>query len=102
VSEIHAALDQMRDAVEDASSQANTRVRVAIGTRMMDGLRETLNQFAAEEDLNLIRRNADIEAMRLGLTVAILVALIGAAVLTYTLVAGTQRQVTALSRRQSD
>jgi two-component sensor histidine kinase/CHASE3 domain sensor protein len=102
VAEVYAAIEQMRESVTDLSSETNTQVRVAIGTRLMDELRETLNQFVAEEDLNLIQRNTAIESMRLGLTVAILVALVGAAVLTYTLIAGSQRQVTALSKRQSD
>jgi two-component sensor histidine kinase/CHASE3 domain sensor protein len=102
VAEINAALEQMRESVANVETDSDTRVRVAIGTRLMDELRETLNQFVAEEDLSLIQRNTSIESMRLGLTIAILVALVGAAVLTYTLVAGSQRQVTALSRRQSD
>jgi len=102
VAEIYASLDQMRRSIAAASNGADTRTDVVAGTRLMGELREALNQFAAEEDLSLIERSNAIEGMRVGLTVAILVALLGAAVLTYTLLAGSQRQVTALSRRQHD
>lgn len=72
-------------------------LRSDAGRALMDRLRSTLRAFIAEEDAKLVDRNAAVELSRQLLVAAILVALGGAAVLTYLMFTLTQRQVSLLS-----
>ena len=72
-------------------------LRSDAGRNLMDRLRSTLRDFIAAEDLRLVERNAAMELSRQLLVMAILVALAGAAILTYLLFTMTQRQLSILS-----
>lgn len=79
-------------------SEALSILRSDAGRALMDGIRQTLEAFVAEEDTQLLQRNALVDGSRLWLTAAILLALAGAAVLTYTFFTRTQQQVSSLAR----
>jgi two-component sensor histidine kinase/CHASE3 domain sensor protein len=81
--------------------QALAILRSDTGQAMMSGLRAIIRAFIAEEDERLVERNAQVELTRQLLVAAILVALGGAATLTYALFTRTQRQVTALARTRN-
>ena len=81
-------------------AEALAILRSDTGQAMMSGLRETIRAFIAEEDDRLVERNAQVELTRQLLVGAILVALGGAATLTYALFTRTQQQVTALARNR--
>jgi two-component sensor histidine kinase/CHASE3 domain sensor protein len=72
-------------------------LRSDAGRALMDRLRGALRGFIAEEDAKLVERNAAMELSRQMLVIAILVALGGAATLTYLLFTMTQRQMSILS-----
>jgi len=76
-------------------------LRSDTGQSLMATLRSAIRAFISEEDAKLIERNAQVETTRQLLVAAILAALAGAATLTYALFTRTQRQVTALARKQS-
>ena len=67
----------------------------------MDGIRQTLGAFIAEEDSKLIERNRAVDNSRLWLVATIIAALGGAAILTYALFTRTQRVVSSLARTSS-
>ena len=73
-------------------------LRSDAGQALMDQLRDTVQRFVAHEDARLVERNAAMERDRQLLVIAILVALAGAAILTYLLLTRTQRQVSSLAR----
>ena len=79
-------------------SEALSILRSDAGLTLMEDIRQTLRAFSAEEDARLIERNAAMDASRLLLTVTIVLALAGAAALTYSLFARTQRQYSSLAR----
>lgn len=72
-------------------------LRSDAGRALMDELRGTLRSFIAEEDAMLVQRNAAVELSRQLLVAAILVALGGAAILTYLVFTLTQRQMSILA-----
>jgi two-component sensor histidine kinase/CHASE3 domain sensor protein len=78
--------------------EALTILRSDAGRTLMERIRDTLQALIAEEDAKLIDRNARVDASRLWLTVTIIAALGGAAILTYVLMTRTQRQVSNLAR----
>ena len=86
---------------EDRADQAQALMQSGAGMRLMEEVREAIGLFMAEEDQRLLARNAEIQATRIGLTAAIIAALAGAAILAYMLLHRTERQVNALSARQS-
>ena len=85
----------------DRADEAQTLTESGMGNRLMDGVRETLEHFIAEENQNLLDRNSQIDQSRRWLVAAVLVALAGAAVLAFSLFHRTQQQVTALSRNRN-
>lgn len=76
-------------------------LRSDTGQALMSSLRATIRTFVAEEDARLIGRNAQVEFTRQLLVAAVLLALAGAATLTYALFTRTQQQVTALARTRN-
>ena len=109
VSSLAEAIEQKRAEMATTISLTNDgRLREALsifrsdaGRALMDRIRNTLEIVIAEEDAQLIERNSRVDDSRLGLTAAILLALAGAVVLTYTLFARTQQQVSTLARTSS-
>lgn len=91
----------IRLADEGRLSEALSILRSDAGHTLMEKIRRTLQAFAAEEDARLIERNGVVDASRLLLTLTIVLALAGAAILTYSLFSRTQRQVTDLARTRS-
>jgi two-component sensor histidine kinase/CHASE3 domain sensor protein len=83
-------------------NEALTILRSDAGWALMAGIRQTLAAFIAEEDERLAARNALVENSRLWLFATILLALGGAAILTYSLFSRTQRQVSSLARTSSE
>ena len=85
----------------DRAQDAQSLTETGMGNRLMDGLRQTLGRFIAEEDQNLLDRNRLIDQSRRWLVGAVLVALAGAVVLAFSLFHRTQQQVFALSANQN-
>lgn len=83
---------------EERGAQAQTLIGTGMGERLMDSLRDALEQFVGEENEKLLERNRDIDQSRRWLVGAIIAALAGAALLAYMLLSRTQRQVSALAR----
>jgi two-component sensor histidine kinase len=92
----------IRMAMEDRVGEALAMLRSNTGRSLMTGIRAALSDFVAHEDASLVERNADVASLRSWLIAMIVVALAGAGVLTYALLAQTQRAVQQLSRRASD
>lgn len=86
---------------EGRLSEALSILRSDAGWALMGDIRQILEDFVAEEDAQLLERNSRVDSSRLWLTAAILLALAGAAVLTYTFFARTQQQVSSLARTSS-
>lgn len=84
-------------AASDRLGEALVILRSDAGRALMDELRGTLRSFIAAEDAMLVERNAAVELSRQLLVAAILVALGGAATLTYLVFTLTQRQVSILA-----
>ena len=82
-------------------AQAMKILRSDAGEALMDGLRSAIRRFIGEEDSRLVVRNAQVELTRQLLVVAILLALAGAAILTYALFTRTQQQVAELARNRN-
>lgn len=82
--------------------EALTILRTDTGRTLMTSIRTALGTFIAEEDVNLLERNAKVDGSRLWLIATIIVALGGAAILTYTLLTTSQRQVLSLARTSSE
>jgi two-component sensor histidine kinase/CHASE3 domain sensor protein len=109
ISSLAEAIEQKRAEMATTISMANenrlrealTILRSGAGRTLMGRIRSTLEIFIAEEDSQLVERNFRVDSSRLGLTAAILLALAGAAVLTYTLFVRTQQQVSSLARTSS-
>ena len=85
-------------ASENRLNEALTILRSDTGKALMERIRTPLQAFVSEEDAKLIDRNALVDSSRLWLTVTIIVALGGAAILTYMLFTRTQRQVSHLAQ----
>jgi two-component sensor histidine kinase/CHASE3 domain sensor protein len=83
-------------------AEALTILRSDAGRALMDNIRQRLNAFIAEEDANLVERNAEVDSSRQWLVGMIIVALGGAAVLTYMLFTRTQQQMSSLFRESSE
>lgn len=79
------------------TAEARTLIQAGIGERVMDEVRATLERFIAEEDQKLLERNGAIDQSRRWLVGALIAALTGAVVLTYSLFTRTLRQVSALA-----
>ncbi|MBF0677616.1 MAG: CHASE3 domain-containing protein [Devosia sp.] len=103
IGDIEGKLVEMARAVELVSLQrdaeAQSLTETGRGARLMVEVRETLNQFIAEENQKLVDRNAEIDRMRLVLAAVLIAALCSAAILAYALLSRTQRQVSALAQR---
>ena len=89
-------------AMDGRVNEAMTILRSDAGRTLMEGIRQTLGAFIAQEDANLVERNAGVASLRIWLIAMIIVALGGAALLTYLLFARTQRVVSSLSRTQTE
>lgn len=76
-------------------------VRSDSGQALMAGIRETIQQFSAQEDARLVERNASVQSYRQWLVIAIIAALASAATLAYVLFTRTQRQFFSLERASS-
>jgi two-component sensor histidine kinase/CHASE3 domain sensor protein len=84
-------------AASDRLDEALVVFRSDAGRALMDRLRGTLRTFIAQEDASLVERNAAVELSRQLLVIAILVALGGAATLTYLVFTLTHRQMSMLA-----
>lgn len=82
--------------------QALAIMRSDEGERLITSLRQTIRGLIASEDATLVQHNADVQAYRQGLVIAILVALGGAVLLAYSLFARTQRQYSTLERARTE
>lgn len=95
---------EMARAVELMAAQreaeAQTLTETGMGARLMADVTATLNDFIAEENQKLEARNQAIDNSRVGFVAALALALSGAGILAATLLTSSQRQVSALSRRQ--
>ncbi|HHY51463.1 MAG TPA: histidine kinase [Alphaproteobacteria bacterium] len=89
-------------AAEGQLSEALSITRSDAGRSLMDGIREVLGAFVAEEDSKLIERNAQVDSSRLWLVTMIIAALAGAAVLTYMLLTRTLQQISTLTEMSTE
>jgi two-component sensor histidine kinase/CHASE3 domain sensor protein len=111
-----ARIDSLTEAIEQKRAEMATTITLATngrlpealsiirsdsGLALMDRIRSGLGAFIAEEDAQLIERNARVDASRLWLIATIMTALGGAAVLTYALFARAERQMLSLAETQS-
>jgi two-component sensor histidine kinase/CHASE3 domain sensor protein len=85
---------------ENRSAEAMSLIQTGMRENAMERVRATLELFISEETEKLLDRNDRIEMSRRWLVGAILAALTGAVLLSYTLLSGTQRTVSALARSQ--
>jgi two-component sensor histidine kinase len=85
----------------DRPGEAQSLIESGMGARLMDELRGGLEQFIGEENAKLLERNKGIDLWRRSLVGAIIVALAGAAILSYSLLSRTQRQVSALAESRT-
>jgi two-component sensor histidine kinase/CHASE3 domain sensor protein len=88
-------------ATGDRLTEALSILRSDAGRALMDGIRQTLSAFIAEEDGKLIERNNRVDGSRVWLIATIIAALGGAAILTYALFTRTQQVVSTLARTSS-
>lgn len=88
-------------ATEGRLSEALSILRSDAGRTLMDDIRQTLQQFIAEEDTRLVERNREMDSSRVMLTATIVIALAGAAILTFSLFNRTQQEVADLARTRS-
>jgi two-component sensor histidine kinase/CHASE3 domain sensor protein len=111
-----ARMDSLSEAIEQKRSEMATTITLATngrlpealsiirsdsGLALMDRIRSGLGALIAQEDAQLIERNARVDASRLWLIGTIITALGGAAVLTYALFTRAERQMVTLARTQS-
>ena len=82
--------------------EALSILRTDAGRTLMAGIRETLGALIAEEDAKLIERNSGVDGARRWLVVTIILALGGAAILTYTLLTMSQRQMRNLTQTSNE
>lgn len=103
--DIAAKVAEMARTVELVSTQrsaeARTLIQTGMGERLMDEVRQALEQFIADENQKLLDRNRGIDDLRRWLVGAIVAALAGAVILAYTLFTRTQREVTALAQNRN-
>jgi two-component sensor histidine kinase/CHASE3 domain sensor protein len=88
-------------ATGDRLREALSILRSDAGRALMEGIRQTLSAFVAEEDAKLLERNAGVDSSRVWLIATIIAALGGAAILTYALFTRTQQVVSSLARTSS-
>ncbi|MHA6691074.1 sensor histidine kinase [Devosia sp. A449] len=103
-SEIVAKTAEMAETIKLVEAQrtgeARNLIETGMGEPLLDSVRNTLEQFIAEENQTLLERNQQIDQSRRWLVGAIIAALAGAVLLAYVLFMRTQRQVSALARSQ--
>ncbi|MHA6297266.1 sensor histidine kinase [Devosia sp. CAU 1758] len=101
--DITSKMAEMNRTVELVTSQrsdeAQTLTETGMGARLMAEVSETLEDFIAEEDIKLARRNQGIDQTRTGLVAALMGALAAAVLLASALLMRTQKQVSALAQR---
>ena len=83
------------------TAEARTLIQTGMGERLMDEVRTTLEQFISDENQKLLERNRQIDQSRELLVGAIVAALAGAVLLTYSLVTRTQQEVKALAQSET-
>lgn len=102
--DIAAKVAEMARTVElvstERTAEARTLIQSGMGERLMDEVRQALEQFIGDENQKLLDRNRGIDDLRRWLVGAIVAALAGAVILAYTLLTRTQREVTALARNR--
>ncbi len=103
IGDISSKLAEMNRTVElvttRRSEEAQTLTETGMGARLMAEVSTTLEDFIAEEDAKLATRNQAIDQTRTGLVIALIAALAAAAILAYSLLMRTQRQVSVLAQR---
>lgn len=103
--DIAAKVAEMARSVElvsdQRSAEARTLIQTGMGERLMDEVRQALEQFIGEENQKLLDRNRGIDELRRWLVGAIVAALAGAVILAYILFTRTRREVTALSQNRN-
>lgn len=82
--------------------QAQNLTDTGLGVRVMKDVRETLEKFIAEENVNLRHRNEEMNTSRAWLVAAILAALAGAVILGVSLMGRTKQDLTLLARDQRE
>ncbi|MGV8953743.1 MAG: sensor histidine kinase [Cypionkella sp.] len=106
VGQISIKMAEMARTVELYSTQRQQQAQkltaTGLGARVMEEVRQTLEQFIEEENLNLLRRNDDMDGTRRWLVGAIMAALAGAAILGVSLLGRTRADLTALARNQTE
>jgi two-component sensor histidine kinase len=106
VGQIGIKMTEMARTVELYSTQrkqqAQTLTETGLGARMMEDVRAKLEQFIADENINLLQRNEEMDGTRRWLIGAILAALAGAAILGVSLLGRTKQDLTVLTRNQSE
>src|SRR5690606_5969667 len=86
---------------EQRTPEARSLILSGMGERLMDEVRLALEQFIGQESRRLLERNGDIDHSRRLLIGAIVAALAGAVILTYSLFTRTQREVNALAQNRN-
>lgn len=103
IGDVSSKLAEMNRTVElvttQRSDEAQTLTETGMGARLMAEVSATLEDFIAEEDAKLASRNQAIDQTRTGLVAALIAALAAAAILAYTLLTRTQREVRVLAQR---
>ena len=89
-------------AMEGRLSEGLSILRSDAGRSLMESIRTGLAAVVADEDERLFERNEQVAGMRTWLISMIIVALGGAVVLTYALLARTQRAFSLLSRNATE
>ncbi|WP_449395028.1 sensor histidine kinase [Devosia riboflavina] len=79
--------------------EAQSLIETGMGVRLMSEVRDTLEAFIAEENQKLALRNEGIDRSRIWLVGTIIAALAAAVCLAYSLMARTQKQVSAMAVR---
>jgi two-component sensor histidine kinase/CHASE3 domain sensor protein len=82
-----------------SQDEAQSLTETGMGARLMGEVRNTLEDFIAEENQKLALRNEAIDRSRIWLVVTIIAALAAAVCLAYALMARTQKQVSAMAQR---
>jgi two-component sensor histidine kinase/CHASE3 domain sensor protein len=101
IGDVSSKLAEMNRTVELVTTQRSDEAQTLTETGMgaMAEVSATLEDFIAEEDAKLASRNQAIDQTRTGLVAALIAALAAAAILAYTLLTRTQREVRVLAQR---
>lgn len=81
--------------------QAQNVIKSNVGLRLMDGVRDVVDVFIAQEDELLVERNAEVERTRQWVVLSILAALAGSATLAYAIFNRSQSQMSQLAQSRS-